>query len=141
MKLIDALNLKAENLKRKIMAMDGTEICEMQWFSLSTGLNLDGYKIIEPEPEKKQGRWEYCDVIPGEYISEKSWDFIRHKNTFGLAVAFFMRGFGGIEFKEQQGRFWDVLMGVDKDGYLVVLSSEYCIYPATPHRVRFWVED
>lgn len=110
---------------------------------------LDRTYRLRPDwnrPEKtKQGRWEYCEVFvtPTEIGFTRqgmSYHFMCDEIEFGLAARENIVGFGGIEFKEEPGKFYGEIMGVNASGETVYLDSLDCVRPATPNRVRFFVE-
>lgn len=94
---------------------------------------------------KKQGHWEECEVI---ITGDKPYGyfFYRYKVKdiplrFNLHDAFSMVGFGGIQFEEWPNYWYPNFLFVNKDGIAqdgtdAVLNNK----PATPAKVRFWVE-
>ena len=78
-----------------------------------------------PKPEMV-GRWEYLEV---DVINNRNW-LVRHLySTRALSETMGMIGFGGIEFKEWPG-VW----------YMHPMLDIEAGIPATPVRVRMWVE-
>lgn len=98
-------------------------------FRISDTLRLwDGWQ--RPEPEK-ESHWEECEIITSgwgrdEYANRYLFEF--HNHYFNLEEAFAIVGFGGIQFKEWPGDWY------------VTLQSNIDDSPATPIKVRFWVE-
>lgn len=84
-------------------------------------------------PEKKtQGNWEECEIKIRHIGSEGGWYFFQcRKGTFDLVNAFSMVGFGGIQFEGDNPSYYY--------GFGDCYSGDRQ-KPATPKRVRFWVE-
>ena len=98
-----------------------------------------------PEPEKKEGHWEYCEV-KRDYDSNSNlnlYSFSYRKNRRGLYSAQTLVGFGGFEFEEKPGEWHWSLMGWNVIHEAMQASAWRemdTVIPATPKRVRFWVE-
>lgn len=111
------------------------------WFTASK-IDFKGYTYrLSPSWQRsaKQGRWEYCDIIKNHNGLE--WEFVRYEHTMGLYRAFNQVGFGGIEFEEWPDRWFWKLVGKTTDGRVVDVSQIEEAKPATPKRVRFWIND
>lgn len=100
----------------------------------------------KPEPEKQKGRWEYYNIFK-DFFSAHNYAFRRKSSEWKIHYAFSMIGFGGIEFKENPGRWYMYLPLITQNiAQNIGLTSPYCAEseqsykPATPLRVRFWVE-
>lgn len=97
------------------------------------------WKRPEEKPEKKEGHWEYCEV----YIDAGTYRFALSNGVdHYLFFAFNLSGFGGIEFAERPGEWHTKLMLWNDGGdYLSsAVRADKDTRPATPKRVRFWVE-
>lgn len=107
------------------------------------GKQLGGQK---PEP-KKEGHWECIDIeiwhnmIHGYAVGE--YRFMRGGIGFHLFEAYSMVGFGGIEFEECPNCWFMGLGLLHGDGieHMQYDVREEKVKPATPKRVRFWVEE
>lgn len=95
---------------------------------------------------KEQGRWEYCEVSLSDRLGGgRYYGVFNHDGWQSLSDAFSSVGFGGIEFEEAPGHWHMSLQMVAHDGDFQTSSrienvTGYCLKPATPKRVRFWIE-
>jgi hypothetical protein len=96
------------------------------------------------EEEKKEERltsiaeWHYYEVFKvGTFYY-----FTIDNTNFNLQEIFGIVGFGGFEFKEIPGRWFMNLVYKKNEDYLLRCDGESKdrAMPATPSRVRFWVE-
>ena len=106
-------------------------------------LNPD-WKRPEEKPEKKEGHWEYCEVKTD--ASDDVYSFSYKDLTWTLNYAQSFVGFGGIEFEEKPDIWccslmhWTSALQLLATGVEVVTDEGKGARPATPKRVRFWVE-
>lgn len=120
-----------------------------EWGAIYKGstyrLNPDWRRPEEqPEqPEKKEGRWEYCEV----YNDAGAYRFTLSNGVdHYLFFAFNLSGFGGIEFEEKPDIWCCGLMLWVSAFQLLAAGVEGAkadvkdARPATPKRVRFWVD-
>jgi hypothetical protein len=107
----------------------------------SDDLYLEGDRTYRLNPdwtrpekaEKKEGHWEYCEV----YIDAGTYRFTRSDGVdFLLHFALNVPGFGGIEFAERPD-IWCCGLMLGVEGAKADVKDAR---PATPKRVRFWVE-
>lgn len=100
------------------------------------------WKRPEKEKPKEKGKGEYATVAKS--IDGERYCFALASGVYELCKAFSTVGFGGIEFEELPGE-WHMGLRLFGERHGIV-SVDYFgmgsprLKPATPKRVRFWVE-